>query len=83
MWIFWAFKLSFDIDIFGHFFPKFGKILFKFLVTLVRRFSDDEMKRLSNVSSRRVTRRSGTTAFPAASEAASSSSWPSEEDSNW
>ncbi len=34
MLMFWAFKLSFDIDILGHFFQKLGKILFCFLVTL-------------------------------------------------
>jgi hypothetical protein len=38
MWMFWAFKLSFGVDIlafFGHFFQKLGKILFSYMVTLL------------------------------------------------
>ncbi len=36
MWMFWAFKLSFDVDILEYFFKKLGNILFKFLVTLTQ-----------------------------------------------
>ncbi len=38
MWMFWALKLGFNIDIlvyFGYFFQKIGEIVFYFLVTLV------------------------------------------------
>jgi hypothetical protein len=38
MWMFWAFKLSFDVDntvFLGHFFQKLGEIGFNFLVTLI------------------------------------------------
>jgi hypothetical protein len=37
MWMFWALKLSFGVDILafsGHFFQKLGKILFIYLVAL-------------------------------------------------
>jgi len=34
MWMFGAFKLSFDVNILGHFLQKLGEILFNFLVTL-------------------------------------------------
>jgi hypothetical protein len=34
MWTFGAFKLSFDVNILGHFLQKLGEILFNFLVTL-------------------------------------------------
>jgi hypothetical protein len=34
MWMFGAFKLSFDVNILDDFFQKLGKILFNFLVTL-------------------------------------------------
>jgi len=36
--MFWAFKLSFGVDIlafFGHFFQKLGKILFSYVITLL------------------------------------------------
>jgi hypothetical protein len=46
MWMFWAFKISFDLDILlflTTLFQKFGKILFNFLVTLGVTLASDQM----------------------------------------